>query len=83
MAAAGFGAALVAFDAAAEHGVAWTLLASRCTSVPLVVLAIGLARPSSWNGTIAPIPLVWCYEGDGMPWVGERRSSRWRSPWWR
>ena len=45
VAAAGFGAALVAFDAAAEHGVAWTLLASRCTSVPLVVLAIAVTRP--------------------------------------
>ncbi len=47
VAAAGFGAALVAFDAAAEHGVAWTLLASRCTSVPLIALAIVLARPGT------------------------------------
>ncbi len=50
VAAVGFGAALVGFDASAEHGVAWTLLAARCTSVPLIAVALALARPSRTPG---------------------------------
>lgn len=57
VAAAGFGAALVGFDAAAEHGVAWTLLAARCTSVPLIALAIALARPGRTPGA-ADLPTL-------------------------
>ncbi|MGI8594496.1 MAG: EamA family transporter [Solirubrobacteraceae bacterium] len=59
VAAAGFGAALVGFDASAEHGVAWTLLAARCTAVPLIAaaLALALARPRRTPG-VADLPTL-------------------------
>ena len=57
VAAAGFGAALVGFDASAEHGVSWTLLAARCTSVPLIAVAVALARPSRTPGA-ADLPIL-------------------------
>lgn len=59
LAAVGFGTFLALIDSAADHGVAWTLLATRCASVPALLLAVLVVRPRRPpRGALAPLAAV-------------------------